>query len=166
MHRCRARQLVIREHSSAPQGRPRAIWGRATSAPAIRNEPGRGILPVASGVRVGAPDIALFLAFLVLRAPDCSGWTPRWVPGRGRKWHREELRSPSFRDAVNGSYSSSSSCSSSAFNGFSITTTITSPSPAFSNHSNRFQGTGWSGRGRMGGAGGRSRGSLAIWASK
>lgn len=28
------------------------------------------------------------------------------------------------------------------------------------------QRTGWSGRGRMGGAGGRSRGSLAIWASK
>ena len=28
------------------------------------------------------------------------------------------------------------------------------------------QRTGWSGRGRIGGAGGRSRGSLAIWASK
>ena len=46
----------------------------------------QGTLPVGAGRFRRAPHIALFGAFLALRASDCNGWPRRWVPGGRRDW--------------------------------------------------------------------------------
>src|ERR1035437_7572611 len=43
-------------------------------------------LPVGAGRFGRTPHIALFGAFLALRASDCNGWPRRWVSGRRRDW--------------------------------------------------------------------------------
>src|ERR1035437_1628176 len=50
----------------------------------------QGTLPVGAGRFGRTPHIVLAGAFLALRAPDCNGWPPRWVPGGRRDGTQEE----------------------------------------------------------------------------
>ncbi len=68
--------------------------GLSGAVPAIGNAAGPGILPVALAVLVRAPDIALFSAFLALRAPDCNGWARGRVSGQGCEWEGGSLNVP------------------------------------------------------------------------
>jgi hypothetical protein len=57
---------------------------------AIGNGAGCGTPPVGSNAGVDIPVIALFQAFLALRASNCNGWARSWVRGRDAKGAGED----------------------------------------------------------------------------